>query len=150
MSTAITSCKECGSEDLSWHTHNRIRTDVQQGRLNTSDVTCVFVLGCNECSETLAVVSADAVAASMSADLLKLAKLDVASKPPRPPQAITDWGALGYVKGATVRQHLFGSNYEDAVITCVHQNGALDVEICGVPYGWSASRCTVVSKDRPA
>jgi len=78
MSTAITCCKECGSKDLSWDTHNRIRTDVQQGRLNTSDVTCVFVLGCNECSETLAVVSADTVAASMNANLHRIAELDVA------------------------------------------------------------------------
>jgi hypothetical protein len=69
MSAAITSCKECGSNDLSWQTHNRVDNGVQQNRLNTNDVICVFVLGCNACSETLAVVNADKVAASMNADL---------------------------------------------------------------------------------
>lgn len=63
----ITSCKECGSTDLSWNTHNQIHNAIQQGRLNTSDVTCVFVLGCNQCSETLAVVNAEKVACSMNA-----------------------------------------------------------------------------------
>jgi hypothetical protein len=69
MSAAITSCKECGSTDLSWQTHNRVDNGVQQNRLNTNDVTCVFVLGCNACSETLAVMNADKVAASMNAAL---------------------------------------------------------------------------------
>lgn len=69
--SAITSCKECGSTDLSWQTHNRVDNGVQQNRLNTNDVTCVFVLGCNACSETLAVMNADKVAASMNADLGK-------------------------------------------------------------------------------
>ncbi|HEP8970217.1 TPA: hypothetical protein VDU83_002555 [Pseudomonas aeruginosa] len=64
--TEITKCKCCGSADLAWQTANTIRNDIQQGRLNTSDVQCVFSLGCNHCSETLAVISADQVAALMN------------------------------------------------------------------------------------
>ena len=49
----------CGCKKLFWFTENVITSGVQQGRLTTSDVACKFVLGCPECSETLAVVSAD-------------------------------------------------------------------------------------------
>jgi hypothetical protein len=56
-----------------------------------------------------------------------------------------DWRALGYVKGATVRQWISPERFEDAVITCAHGNGALDVEIDGKTYGWSASFCTPVA-----
>jgi hypothetical protein len=52
----------CGSESLSWVATSRIKNDVQQGRLRTSDVESLFALGCDDCSETLQVVSADTVA----------------------------------------------------------------------------------------
>lgn len=55
-------CRHCKGANLSWFTTNHIKTDVQQGRLNTSDVECQFVLGCNDCSETLLFVNADEVA----------------------------------------------------------------------------------------
>lgn len=63
----ITSCKECGSTALTWQTSIINRSNVVQGRRNTSDVECVFFLGCDECSETLATVSADKVAGAMNA-----------------------------------------------------------------------------------
>lgn len=65
--TAITTCKECGSTDLAWQTSNVVRNGVQQGRLRTGDVECLFSLGCNDCSETLALLSADKVAVMMNA-----------------------------------------------------------------------------------
>ena len=55
-------CKECGSTNLTWHTSNVIRSNVQQGRLNTNDVECLFYLGCDDCSETLMSLRADKVA----------------------------------------------------------------------------------------
>ena len=64
---AITECKECGSTELTWHTSIVNRSNVVQGRLNTSDVECLFVLGCDHCSETLAMVGADKVAGLMNA-----------------------------------------------------------------------------------
>lgn len=64
---APTSCRHCDSTDLKWFAHVRTLNDVQQGRLNTHDVGCVFVLGCEECSETLRVVKADDIAALLNA-----------------------------------------------------------------------------------
>jgi hypothetical protein len=65
----IDSCKECGSKSLSWFTTTSTGfTGIQQGRLTTNDVTCQFVLGCDDCSETLRVVNADTFAARLNAD----------------------------------------------------------------------------------
>ena len=58
----ITECRECGSKSLTWQTHNKNVGQAQNGRLNAHDIQCQLVLGCDECSETLAVVSADKVA----------------------------------------------------------------------------------------
>lgn len=58
----ITKCRECGSESLTWGTHNKNIGQASHGRLTTHDVRCLFVLGCDECSETLDVVDADKVA----------------------------------------------------------------------------------------
>ena len=52
----------------------------------------------------------------------------------------------GYFVGATVRQYHHGTLYDDAVIECVHSNGALDVEINGVPRGWSVDTCVPVKE----
>ncbi|BAO53070.1 hypothetical protein KPP23_043 [Pseudomonas phage KPP23] len=55
---APTECA-CGCKKLFWFTENMITSGVQQGRLRTSDIDCKFILGCPECSATLAIVSAD-------------------------------------------------------------------------------------------
>lgn len=65
--TNITKCRECGGTSLTWDTVNRARNGIQQNRLNTRDVECVFFLGCDNCSETLSVVSVDRVAAALNA-----------------------------------------------------------------------------------
>jgi len=62
----ITECKECGSTDLYWFTSMRNTGQAQDGRLRMNEVTCDFVLGCNHCSETLAVVSAENLAEQMT------------------------------------------------------------------------------------
>ncbi len=67
--SAITKCKECGSMSLSWVTHSKTDSGVPEGRLRSSDVKCLFVLGCDDCSETLAIVSAEKVASLMSEKL---------------------------------------------------------------------------------
>lgn len=59
----ITHCRHCGGQELTWATSIINRSAVQQGRLNTRDVECVFYLGCDTCSETLAMFGADRVAA---------------------------------------------------------------------------------------
>lgn len=52
---------------------------------------------------------------------------------------------LGYVIGATVRQYHHTTMFDDAIITCVHDNGALDVvRKDGTKNGWSVNTCTPV------
>lgn len=65
--TNITKCRECGGTSLTWDTVNRVNNAVQQGRLNTRDIQCVFFLGCDDCSETLAQISADTIAGKLNA-----------------------------------------------------------------------------------
>ena len=67
--TKVTKCKECGSTDLFWFTSMRNTGQAQDGRLRTHEVACDFVLGCNECSETLALVGGDKVAAYLTEQL---------------------------------------------------------------------------------
>lgn len=55
-------CRECGSTSLTWFAQNTVPNGIQQNRLNTHDVQCVFVLGCDDCSETLKIISADRIA----------------------------------------------------------------------------------------
>lgn len=59
-------CRECGSDALTWFAHYRNRSQVVEGRLKTSDVECIFVLGCDACSETLRTVPADEMAAKLT------------------------------------------------------------------------------------
>lgn len=70
QASSITECKDCGSTHFTWQTSIINRSNVQQGRLNTSDVECLFFLGCDECSETLQTISADKVAILMNAALV--------------------------------------------------------------------------------
>jgi len=59
---APTQCRHCSSDDLSWEACNTVSNGIQNGLLRTTDVQCLFVLGCNECSETLLRVDADRIA----------------------------------------------------------------------------------------
>lgn len=52
----------------------------------------------------------------------------------------------GYVIGAIVRQYHHNTMFDDAEITFVHPNGALDVEINGIKYGWSSRFCAPINK----
>lgn len=62
-------CRACGSEDLFWYASNKNHSDVTEGRLRTGDISCSFILGCNYCSETLLVLSADVLATGMTKGL---------------------------------------------------------------------------------
>lgn len=61
-----TKCRECGSGSLNWFAHKENKSGVQDGRLCMHDVRGIFVLGCDDCSATLAVVSADDIAAHLN------------------------------------------------------------------------------------
>jgi hypothetical protein len=72
----VTRCKECGSDDLFWYSHIHNHSTVQHNRLNTNDVTCLLILGCNNCSETLMTVKADRIAERMTAALKPIAEAE--------------------------------------------------------------------------
>jgi hypothetical protein len=46
-------CPACGEKALSWSPHPKKLTQVVDGRLTMNDVTAVFYLACDYCSETL-------------------------------------------------------------------------------------------------
>lgn len=49
-------CRNCGGTSLSWDVSNRNNSGVVEGRLRTGDIDSICVLGCDDCSETLAVI----------------------------------------------------------------------------------------------
>jgi uncharacterized protein (DUF983 family) len=55
-------CPRCDSNRLTWTVANRVTNGVVDGRLRAHDVEAMFTLGCDECSETIGVISADDVA----------------------------------------------------------------------------------------
>lgn len=64
-----TQCTHCGGNKLSWFCRTHNQSDVQEGRLRTSDVGVQFVHGCDDCSETLQVVSGDKIAERLNREL---------------------------------------------------------------------------------
>ena len=71
----VSSCKDCGSSDLFWFAQNTVSNGIQQNRLNTHDIECVFFLGCNHCSATLKQISADTIAEKITAALKPAAEV---------------------------------------------------------------------------
>jgi hypothetical protein len=62
-------CPECGSNDTAWNCTQTTNSGVADGRLRMHDVTTVFFLGCNCCSETIRTMSGDEVARMMTEPL---------------------------------------------------------------------------------
>jgi len=67
MVVAKPKCPNCDSSELSWAPHLLNNSGVVDGRLRMHDVSCSFVLGCDECSETVRVIDADAAARLIAA-----------------------------------------------------------------------------------
>lgn len=66
-------CRNCGGSTFSWFPANRVNSTALDGRLKSNEISCDFILGCDECSETLRVVSADDIARKMNLDMGVLA-----------------------------------------------------------------------------
>lgn len=67
MMTKPARCTTCGGTDFEWScTQASHNCAIADGRLRMHDVHTVFVLGCNECSETLRTVNGDDVAQWMT------------------------------------------------------------------------------------
>ena len=52
-------CPECKGGNLSWETGVRNNGGCVDGRIKLNEVEGIFILGCNDCSETVRVISAD-------------------------------------------------------------------------------------------
>lgn len=61
----VCKCRECGGTSLTWYSHIKSNSGVDEGRLRTGEMSCVFFLGCDDCSETLAWMDADKIAAGL-------------------------------------------------------------------------------------
>jgi hypothetical protein len=59
-------CPECASNDTEWHCSQQTTSSVADGRLRMSEVSTVFTLGCNSCSETIRTMTGDEVAQMMN------------------------------------------------------------------------------------
>ena len=53
---------KCKAESLFWYADVRNCGHVQNGRLRLNEIAPIFVLGCEECSETIMVVDASEIA----------------------------------------------------------------------------------------
>lgn len=52
-------CPNCESNNLSYSVYKTCNTGIVDGRLKMHDITVLFVLGCDECSETIRCIDAD-------------------------------------------------------------------------------------------
>jgi chromosome condensin MukBEF ATPase and DNA-binding subunit MukB len=59
-------CTYCGSTKLSWYAGVNSNSGVVDGRHFMSEISAIFILGCDECSETLMVVPGSEVAAMLN------------------------------------------------------------------------------------
>ncbi len=59
-------CPECGSSDTAWQCTQTTNSGVVDGRLRMHDVSTVFFLGCNRCSNTIRTVRGDELAMMMT------------------------------------------------------------------------------------
>jgi hypothetical protein len=55
-------CKNCGGTELSWTSSCKNYSGVQDGLLKLNEIGAIFILGCEECSETLKIVDGDRIA----------------------------------------------------------------------------------------
>ena len=62
MTSELKPCHNCGGKNQSWSDGLKILNGIQQNRLNTNDIECFFHLGCEDCGETLKMVSAEKIA----------------------------------------------------------------------------------------
>jgi len=66
-------CPECGSEKLTWDTGVRSACNgVVDGRFKMNEIEGIFILGCDECSETVRVISSNQFLAIHLQEVTKL------------------------------------------------------------------------------
>ncbi len=49
-------CPHCGTDNTEWDYRMICNSEVPEGRLRTNEVSVIFYVGCNECSETITIL----------------------------------------------------------------------------------------------
>jgi len=60
-------CPECNGENLTWEDGTQNTGGAVDGRFRASELQGIFILGCNDCSETVKMVLANDVADYLNA-----------------------------------------------------------------------------------
>jgi len=55
-------CRECGGQDLRWFADVENTGPAVDGRIKANEMQNIFVLGCEDCCETIKVVSGNEIA----------------------------------------------------------------------------------------
>jgi len=79
MENVMKNCPECGSNKLSWCCQKVNVGMAIHGRLCLHEIGVIFVLGCDECSETIDTKSGDDIAAIMTDMLIAKDQLTLTS-----------------------------------------------------------------------
>ncbi len=87
----VKSCHECGSKSLTWQATVISNTPVQNGRLRLNEVSGLFYLGCDECSETVARVDANEVACFLNACRAEVLRLNAIDNTAQQYEALAGW-----------------------------------------------------------
>ncbi len=74
-------CRECGESELSWTVSVHNNGHCENGRLRLDEVTPIFILGCEYCSETMLVVQAYEIATMLNDQMTKNKTEGVEIKP---------------------------------------------------------------------
>jgi hypothetical protein len=74
--------KACESTELSWTLGTRVASGIADGRLSGHDVTPLLVLGCDECSETIATIDGDRLVNQLVRGIVKKVEVKVDRREP--------------------------------------------------------------------
>lgn len=68
-------CPNCGSYELKWDISMAVTRNLPPGsvhQLSLGDTSCAFYLGCEECSETVRIVSAEDIAMELNVQGIRI------------------------------------------------------------------------------
>ena len=60
-------CPECNGENLTWESDVKNNGGCVDGKIRLNEVEAIFILGCDNCSETIKVVQAHKIAECLNA-----------------------------------------------------------------------------------
>jgi len=73
-------CRECGSASLSWDMRVVGASGIQDGRHRLNEISAVYWIGCDHCSETLLQVNEDQMMGMLN-KALRMPSIDLTKEP---------------------------------------------------------------------